>query len=68
MSGSRELHEDGPVLTHEAREWQNRAVATLPSADQLTKLFHPHVPPQREVDPGASPRALFHTVAESHLT
>lgn len=57
-----------PLGAHEAGERQNQAVAALPSADQLTKLFHPHVPPQQEVDPGASPRALFHTVAESHPT
>lgn len=57
-----------PLWTHEVGEWQNQAEATLPSADQLTKLFHPHVPSQREVDPGASPRALFHTVAGSHPT
>lgn len=58
----------GPLWTHEVGEWQNQVAATLPSADPLTKLLYPHVPPQREVDTGACPRAPFHTVAESHPT
>lgn len=60
--------EQRPLWTHELGEWQNQAAATLPSAGPLAKLLYPCVPPPREGDTGARPRALFHTVAESQPT